>query len=160
MCVHTVLLIRAAVEHDWGAKTRWIFRMLVESQQPRIIFKLLCRPSSSIWWESGWLCTFSQISQVSGWLISVDDTYEISFGLIYNIMMTILIKRYSRSNRNIIQSEDEIENFHFRRRPTSFLCSNDPKRFTWMAAEQDAANADGSRYIMPIDFLHQYIIRI
>lgn len=57
--------------------------------------------------------------------------------------------RYSRSNRNIIQSEDEIENFHFRRRPTSFLCNTDPKRFTWMtAAEQDmaAANADGLRY--------------
>lgn len=55
--------------------------------------------------------------------------------------------RYPRTNnRNVIQNEDEIENFHFRRRPTSFLCSNDPKRFTWMAAEQEAAIADGTRY--------------
>lgn len=65
-------------------------------------------------------------------------------------MTTILTFTYSRTNRNIIQSEDEIENFHFRRRPTSFLCSNDPKRFTWMAAEQEAANADVSRYILQI----------
>lgn len=61
-------------------------------------------------------------------------------------MLLHMALRYPRtSNRSIIQSEDEIENFHFRRRPTSFLCSTDPKRFTWMAAEQEAANADGSR---------------
>ncbi|XP_031626929.1 uncharacterized protein LOC116343155 isoform X2 [Contarinia nasturtii] len=54
--------------------------------------------------------------------------------------------KYPRTNnRNIIENEDEIENFHFRRRPTSFLCSNDPKRFTWMAAEEAAAAADASR---------------
>lgn len=59
----------------------------------------------------------------------------------------VIMFRYPRTNnRNVIQNEDEIENFQFRRRPTSFLCSNDPKRFTWMAAEQEAANADGTRY--------------
>ena len=75
--------------------------------------------------------------------------YSLFFGPFFVLpRFDIPIFRYSRSNLNIIQSEDEIENFHFRRRPTSFLCNTDPKRFTWMtAAEQDmAANADGLRY--------------
>lgn len=85
-----------------------------------------------------------------------DLLFSFLFSLSRCVVLSILIPsylifhfRYSRSNRNIIQSEDEIENFHFRRRPTSFLCNTDPKRFTWMtAAEQDmaAANADGLRY--------------
>lgn len=66
--------------------------------------------------------------------------------------------RYPRTSRNIIQNEDEIENFHFRRRPTSFLCSSDPKRFTWMAAEKEAANADGSRYVTRFFTTFRYVV--
>lgn len=80
---------------------------------------------------------------------------------------TILTFRYPRTNnRNVIQNEDEIENFHFRRRPTSFLCSNDPKRFTWMAAEQEAAIANGTRYendskhIFLLFLVHVFILNL
>lgn len=83
-----------------------------------------------------------------------------------NVMQVINIScfsynrfRYPRTSRNIIQNEDEIENFHFRRRPTSFLCSSDPKRFTWMAAEKEAANADGSRYATCFFTIFCYVVK-
>lgn len=49
--------------------------------------------------------------------------------------MTFRYPRATNGSHGIIRNEDEIENSYFRRRPTSFLCSSDPKRFAWMADE-------------------------
>lgn len=44
--------------------------------------------------------------------------------------------------QDIIGNGDDTENSYFRRKPTSFLRSNDPKRFTWMKdGEQQLDNA-------------------
>lgn len=44
---------------------------------------------------------------------------------------------------------DDTESSYFRRKPTSFLCSNDPKRFTWMKdGEQQLDNAPNAPFII------------
>lgn len=44
---------------------------------------------------------------------------------------------------------DDTESSYFRRKPTSFLRSNDPKRFTWMKdGEQQLDNAPNAPFII------------
>lgn len=81
-------------------------------------------------------------------MINIISLFDIKTICVHILWLFVQFRYPCSNNKNIIQSEDEIENFHFRRRPTSFLCSNDPKRFTWLATEQEAANADGSRYVI------------
>ncbi|KAG5684045.1 hypothetical protein PVAND_013297 [Polypedilum vanderplanki] len=57
------------------------------------------------------------------------------------------INRHPRYQKPISYDDDDLENSYFRRKPTSFLSSNDAKRHTWMnmTPNDDAQRAEESR---------------
>ncbi|XP_055684910.1 uncharacterized protein LOC129791033 isoform X2 [Lutzomyia longipalpis] len=52
---------------------------------------------------------------------------------------------------DILLYDEDLENSYFRRRPTSFLTGGDPKRYTWMPADEEAVRLEGPRPICPED---------
>ena len=54
--------------------------------------------------------------------------------------------------------EDDVDNAYFRRKPTSFLSSNDAKRYTWMPADEDSVRLEGPRPIRPQETNGPYIV--
>lgn len=60
-------------------------------------------------------------------------------------VMRVCVHRCGKQT-NEAQYDDDLENSYFRRRPTSFLCSGDPKRYTWLAADEDGVRLEGPRY--------------
>lgn len=62
-----------------------------------------------------------------------------------------------------VQYDEDIESSYFRRRPTSFVSGSDAKRYTWMAADEEAVRLEGPRfnfYLLFFSFLIHYDIII
>lgn len=51
----------------------------------------------------------------------------------HKIVPSSLVCRF----QNPATYDDDLDGSYFRRKPTSFLSSNDAKRYTWMAPEED-----------------------
>lgn len=49
------------------------------------------------------------------------------------------------SPHEFVQYDEDIESSYFRRRPTSFVSGSDAKRYTWMAADEEAVRLEGPR---------------
>lgn len=62
--------------------------------------------------------------------------------------------------KQVVSYEDEdLDSSYFRRKPTSFLSnSNDPKRYTWLPADEDAVRLEGPRPICQTDSNGPYVV--
>lgn len=49
------------------------------------------------------------------------------------------------NSNEFVQYDEDTESSYFRRRPTSFLTTADPKRYTWMPADEEAVRLEGPR---------------
>ncbi|CRK87140.1 CLUMA_CG000949, isoform A [Clunio marinus] len=57
------------------------------------------------------------------------------------------INRHPRYQKPTSYDDDDLDSTYFRRKPTSFLNSNDVKRYTWMVPDDESVRMEGSRPI-------------
>lgn len=79
------------------------------------------------------------------------STYSILSASFLFPLLLCGVRRYpnqANGTQGNVQYEDDLESSYFRRRPTSFLSGADPKRYTWMPADEEAVRLEGPRYEM------------
>ena len=72
---------------------------------------------------------------------------EFCFNVNLTFSMSFLL--FCRFQKPASYEDDDLDSSYFRRKPTSFLSSNDAKRYTWMAPDDESENLrmEGSRPI-------------
>lgn len=108
--------------------------MLVNTKST-IISWSVCRQASAFRRKFTGLCSNKSTSQVS--ITKNEDS------LMSNLLS---LCRYQKP---ISYDDDDLDNSYFRRKPTSFLSSNDSKRHTWMTpmSDDDSARLEASRVL-------------